>query len=276
MFSKKIAFLVGVVVLFFACAVLLSLNSRNPRQSHGIQRVAISIVSPFQKALVNTTEWVNGVWVHYFYLVNTAETNDSFRKELLGLEALKNENQELLLANDRLRKLLNFQDKIPYRFVSAEVIGKDPSAWIKTILIDKGLRDGVKQGMPVVVPAGAAGVVTEITQNYAKVSLIIDQNTGVDALVQRSRTRGVVRGMGPQLCQFAYALRKHDIHEGDTIVTSGMDQIFPKGIRIGQVSGVSKEEAGIFQQVEITPFVDFETIEEVIIIQLQLPLEPGL
>ena len=92
----------------------------------------------------------------------------------------------------------------------------------------------------------------------------------MDGLVQRTRARGIVQGVSEGNCTFRYALRKHDIQVGDTIVSSGLDGVFPKGLRVGRVSGVLKKDAGIFQEVEVVPFVDFETLEEVLVV-LNIP-----
>jgi rod shape-determining protein MreC len=124
----------------------------------------------------------------------------------------------------------------------------------------------VRVGLPVVVPEGIVGQVVEVTGRYAKVLLITDRMSGVDALVQRTRARGVVNGMGASFCSFSYALRRYDIAEGDVVVSSGLDRIYPKGLRIGEVEGVVRGHEGIFQDVRVRPFVDFERIEEVLIL----------
>ena len=106
----------------------------------------------------------------------------------------------------------------------------------------------------------------EVAAKYAKVLLIIDQNSAVDGLVQRTRSRGVIQGDPSGECNFKYVLRKHNVIMGDTVVSSGLDGVFPKGLRIGQVSEITKLNAGIFQEIIVTPYVDFEKLEEVLIV----------
>jgi rod shape-determining protein MreC len=146
------------------------------------------------------------------------------------------------------------------------VIGKDPSTWFKTVIVNKGVKDGATRGLPVVVSEGIVGQVVETAGGYAKVLLLVDQNSAVDGLVERTRARGVIRGGAGGKCLFDYALRKDDIRIGDIVISSGVDSVFPKGLRVGQISEIVKRNAGVFQDVIMTPFVDFEKLEEVIII----------
>ena len=150
--------------------------------------------------------------------------------------------------------------------LSAELIGRDPSPWFKTIIIDKGKADGIEKGFAVVVPEGIVGQIVHVSYHYSKVLLIIDSNSAVDALVQKTRARGVVKGEPTGLCFFDYVLRKHEINVGDTVVSSGLDGVYPKGLRIGHVSEVVRRKSDIFQEITVIPFVDFETLEEVLII----------
>jgi rod shape-determining protein MreC len=118
----------------------------------------------------------------------------------------------------------------------------------------------------VVISEGIAGLVTDVTYSYAKVLLIIDQNSAVDALIQRSRARGVIKGGFSNRCFLKYVLRKYDISIGDVVVSSGLDGVFPKGLRIGYVSSVVKQKAGIFQEITVMPYINFEELEEVLVL----------
>ena len=178
------------------------------------------------------------------------------------------------LSNLRLRELLEFKKEIPYHFLAAEVISRDPSIWFKTVIIDKGLADGIQKGFPVIIPDGIVGQIIDVGAHYAKVLLIVDRNSSVDALVQKTRARGLIKGGRAGRCLFKYVLRKHDISIGDIVISSGLDKVFPKGLRIGSVSEIIKLNSGIFQAVAITPYVDFERLEEVFVVA-SLP-HPGV
>lgn len=275
MFSPKAVKIIGLVVLVAATLLLLSLSSRRPYPGHGPGRVAISIVAPFQQLIVSTTRFSRRVWDHYFYLATVAQENDRLRKELHKASLQKNRLEETDLANRRLRRLLGLTRRIDRPMIAAEVVGKDPSPWFQSVLVSKGRSDGVARGMPVVGPEGVVGVVVEAAAHYAKVMLITDPNSAVDALIQDSRARGIIKGGTSGRCAFKYVLRKHDLRVGDKVVSSGMDGVFPKGLPIGRVNEIIKQDAGIFQQVTVTPIEDFERLEEVLVITPAISEEGG-
>lgn len=267
MVSKKMVIIVVVILLLFFNMTILTMTSRLDMSAPGgVERVFIPLVSPFQKAVIRSIRSIKNVWHNYFYLVSVARENSELKKALSISNEKNNLYRETELFNERLRGYFKFKDKIDYSVIAAEVIAKDSSAWFKTIIIDKGTEDGVKTGMPVVVPEGIAGQVVDAAAKYSKALLIIDRNSAVDALVQRTRARGIVKGESEDGCLFKYALRKHDIVKGDIIVSSGLDGVYPKGLRLGYVADVVKKDSGIFQDIEVEPFVDFEKLEEVLIV----------
>lgn len=266
MFSKKMVVIVGVILLIAINIIVLSINKRHGDLPYGIGRIAIYTIAPFQNAVTHSIRFVKNVWSQYFFLISAAKENENLKKALSYAIEENEKRNEIELTNYRLRKLLNFKKTIDHQVLPAEIVGKDPSPWYQAILIDKGKSDGVEKGQPVVIPEGIAGQVTEVLNNYSKVLLIIDQNSAVDALVQRTRARGVIKGDSTDRYLFKYVLRKHDVRVGDTIVSSGLDGVFPKGLRIGYVSEVVKPSSGIFQDVTVAPFIDFEKLEEVLVL----------
>jgi rod shape-determining protein MreC len=265
MFPKKMVMIVGVIILIAVNIIVLSVSNRR-YQSYGPGRIAISLIAPFQEAVSRSIRFVKDIWIHYFFLVETAKENDNYKKALSHSVERNNLYKELRLSNTRLRGLLDFQKTITNKVLAAEVIGKDPSPWFKTIMINKGKDDGVKKGSAVVIPEGIVGQVAEVSAHNSKVLLIIDPNSAVDALVQRSRARGIIKGGFADRCIFKYVLRKKGIAVGDTVVSSGLDGVFLKGLPVGQVSSVVKPNSGIFQEVTVIPCVDFEKLEEVLIV----------
>jgi len=265
MFSKKMVIIVGIVVLIAVNLIVLSVNSRR-YTTFGLERIAISFIAPFQELFTRTIRFTEDIWKHYFYLVTVSKENHALRERLNQAIGENNQFFETELANTRLRNLLNFQKTVLDRVIPAEVIAKDPSTWFKTVIIDKGSVDGLSKGLPVVMPQGIAGQVIEVSNHYAKVMLIIDRNSAVDALVQRTRARGLIKGESTAQCRLEYVLRKDDVRVGDIVVSSGLDGVYPKGLRIGQVSDLIDRDAEIFHEVLITPFVDFEKLEEVLVV----------
>jgi len=265
MFSKKMALIVGGIVLITVNVILLSITSKS-RSTLGVGRVGLSFVAPFQELVTRSVRFTRGVWEHYFFLVSVAQENNILKKMLNESIEKNNQWHEIELANTRLRNLLNFQKAPTNRVVAAEVIGKDPSGWFKTVVIDKGKAEGLQKGLPVVLPQGIVGQVIEVSSHYSKVMLVIDRNSAVDALVQRSRARGIIKGASADQCRFEFVLRKHDVQIGDTVISSGLDGVYPKGLRIGRVSDLSERKSDIFYDITVAPFVDYETLEEVLVI----------
>jgi rod shape-determining protein MreC len=265
MFSKKMVLIVGGIVLITVNVILLSITSKS-RSTLGVGRVGLSFVAPFQEIVSRSVRFARGVWKHYFLLVSVAQENEILKKMLN--ESIGNNNQwhEIELANTRLRNLLNFQKTPNNQVLAAEVIGKDPSGWFKTVIIDKGKAEGLQKGLPVVLPQGVVGQVIEVSSHYSKVMLIIDRNSAVDALVQRSRARGIIKGSSADQCRFEFVLRKHDVQIGDTVIASGLDGVYPKGLLIGRVSDLGGRKSDIFYDISVAPFVDYETLEEVLVI----------
>mmetsp|Transcript_21551 Transcript_21551/g.10012 ORF Transcript_21551/g.10012 Transcript_21551/m.10012 type:complete len:281 (-) Transcript_21551:1337-2179(-) len=269
MFTKKVIVIVSVVMLVVVSFIILSFSSRYRCASFGFGRnVIIYCAVPFQKAIIHTTRFVRDVWETYFYLVSVAKENKRLKKELKNAEAENHHFYETELLNKRLLRLLGFKKRLASPVVAAEVISRELSPWFKSIIIDKGEVDEIKKGLPVVVPEGIVGQITDVFYNHSKVLLLTDWNSAVDALIQRTRARGIVKGIGSSSeCVFKYSLRKQDIIEGDTVISSGLDKVFPKGLRIGQISSVVNGGSGIFQKVALTPYVDFEKFEEVLVLQ---------
>jgi len=199
-------------------------------------------------------------------LVNLKRENVALRRTVTELREENNLLREKAIANERLRNLLRFSKKIPRSMLPAQIIGIDPSSWFRTILIDKGTKHGVKRGVAVVSPEGIVGHVLQTSHHYGKVLLITDFNSSVDAVIQRSRAKGVVEGNGENLCRLKYASRTQDIQLGDKVVTSGLGGRYPKGLMIGKISKIEKKSYGLFQHAEIMLSADFTKLEEVFVI----------
>jgi rod shape-determining protein MreC len=185
---------------------------------------------------------------------------------LAKAEMEKSRYLESELAYQRLRKLLEMKSEVPHRMLPAKVVGLDPSGWFKTILINRGTRDGVSKGMAVITSGGIVGRIIGASRRHAKVLLIVDRSSAIDGLVQRTRSRGIVEGETSESCRFKYIVRKADIKIEDTVISSGLDGLFPKGLRVGAISEISKPSSGLFQEVKVRPFVDFTKLEEVLVV----------
>jgi rod shape-determining protein MreC len=174
--------------------------------------------------------------------------------------------RELGQENGRLKNLLNFKQKSPFRLIAARVIGRSPDSWSSSVIIDKGKYNGIKSGLVVISSQGLVGSVVEVSENTAKVLLINDPNQGVSAVVQRSRQEGLVNGtLGTNLIM-RYLPDDADIAVGDIVITSELSQIYPKGLLVGRILNLGREFSGLNRYAIVKPAVDLASIEELLVI----------
>jgi rod shape-determining protein MreC len=267
MFSKKTILIAGTIGLIALNIVVFSFHLLLTSSfGDSATRTAFFFISPVQELIHSTLNFTGDVWRHYFNLISVSRQNDELKCEV---EKLTQENQfcaELEIANSRLREYVDLKDQTPLKLIAAEVIAKDPSPWYQTLILNKGRSSGIDVNCPVILSAGVVGFVVAASPEYAKVLLIIDQNSSLDALIQRTRERCMVEGMNQHILKLNYVLRQMDVEVGDTVISSGFDGIYPKGLPIGRVSKIVHETSGLFKEIELEPFVDFSKIEEVMII----------
>lgn len=266
MFSRKLMLIGGIFAFVVVNIIVLFVSARYVSSSSASRGMGIAIVSPLQNAVTASIHSLRSMWMHYFFLVSTEKENGNLKKMLAKTIYDVHYCKETEIANDRFRKLLDFKNASKLQLLSAGVIGKDPSQWYKTLVIDKGISEGITKGLPVVVPEGIVGQVIDASNHYAKVLLIIDSNSAVDALVQQTRAHGIIKGDSDGLCLLNYVSRKEIVNIGDAVVSSGLDGVFAKGLLIGKVTDIIRNKSGIFQDIEVSPFVDFDKIEEVLVV----------
>lgn len=265
MFSKRFILVIVAVFIILGNLVFLAVGSQDGIAVGRFERLTIAMVAPFQRIVSTTVDAVQDVWTVYIASISAARENKVLQKALAQATADQNHYRELLLENERLRKFIHFKETESRIMVAAKVIARDPSPWFSTMMIDKGTDEGLLRGLPVVAAEGIVGQVVAVSSRYSRVLLITDRNSSVDALVQNTRARGIVQGDNTDTCFFDYTLRKEVVAIGDCIVASGLDQVFPKGLSIGRVVDVKKENSALFQHVKIKTSVDFNKLEEVLV-----------
>ena len=199
------------------------------------------------------------------YHKNMAQ-NEISRKENDLLRYKLNAMDELLIENGRLKNLLTLKQNVPYKVIAAGVLGRLPDNWSSGIIIDKGSLAGVRRGFIVVSYLGLVGRIIETSQYSSKIILINDPSLSVSAIIQRSRQEGLVSGTLGGTLIMKYLPKDADVKVDDTIITSGLTQIYPKGILIGTVVDVGEEFSGLSRYAIIKPSVSLTSIEEVLII----------
>jgi rod shape-determining protein MreC len=253
-------FFIGLIIF------LLSYGSGKISPWGPTGQLVIDITAPFQNLIAKMSGAVEGFWLNYFQLINVREENAQLKA---AVDSLKMENSrylEMLSGHKSLEKLLQFKQSMNEPSLAARVIGLDPTGWFKSVIIDKGEDEGVRLDMSVVNANGIVGRVVSVSPNYAKVLLIIDQNSAVDCLVQRSRERGIAVGLSTDICKLNYVQKSGDIAVGDIIVSSGLADIFPKGLPVGEVLNIKDVPGELFKDIDIRPAVDFAKLEVVLLI----------
>lgn len=260
------------VLLIFLSLAFLSSNLRRSKSWNPSIKILIEVVAPVQKFIKNSENFTEELWNKYFDLINTHEENKRLKAQIDRLMMENSQYREMLATQKRLQKLLSFKNNTKLPEVAAQVIGRDPTGWFRSIIVDKGENSGIKPNMPVVQAEGVVGQVVSISYNYSKVLLLIDQNSAVDCIIQRSRDSGIVKGLTSKVCTMDYVLKTSDVRVGDTVITSGMDRVFPKGIPVGKVIEVKDKPGELFKDVKVKPSVDFSKLEEVLILKKEDPL----
>jgi len=251
---------------FLLCSLaLLSVNARHPGRIDPLGRAFLEVMAPFQRVTSTVVGRSADLWHAYVGLVGVARENGRLRGRLHDLERHATEQSELELMNRRLKRLLALQRRLPATTVSAEITGRDATAWFESLTLNKGERDGIQAGMPVLAPEGVVGLISKTSPHASRVLLLTDPNSGVDVLVQRTRVRGIVSGLLEKGAILKYVKRADDVQAGDRLVTSGLDGIFPKGVSVGRVARVSRKDRGLFLYAEVTPTADASRIEEVLV-----------
>lgn len=192
---------------------------------------------------------------------------EDMRKNIAVLELENQTLKEIELENERLRELLSLRKRQSGFPIAAQVIGRGNNLWSHTLIIDKGMADSIRKGMAVITVKGLVGKIHEVYDSYSSVLIISDKRFKVAVRLQASRTEGIFSGSGSRGGTIEYVSTANPIKEGEVVVTSGLDSLFPTGLSIGYVSGVSKTDRKLFQDIEAIPFVDSMRVEEVIILR---------
>ncbi len=266
-YLKQYQFYITLFLFILIPVIAIDTSTRSPRDYRFYDRGIISLTSPVQGSLTWALEKIASGFENYIYLWHTHQDNlallDENRKLLNSIANLREIQQE----NIRLKKLLQFEETFKLETVVARVIAKDVSSEFRSIRINRGEDSGIKRNMAVLTDEGIVGRVLRTTPKTSDIVTVLDLYSAVDAIVERSRARGVIEGLTDDTCQLKYALRTDDIKPGDFLISSGLGGIFPKGVPVGTVSKVNRQPYGITQEVEVKPSVDFSKLEEVLVVK---------
>jgi rod shape-determining protein MreC len=235
-------------------------------QEHGfLPGVLIEIAAPVQKVLSLPAELARSGWGRYVALRGVRDDNERLAARVAQLEEENLQYREALVESGRLQRIAEMRADFETPMRPSQVVGQDVSPWFRSVLVDRGGEDGVRSGMPVVTESGVVGLVTASSPHAGRAMLLLDAQSAVDALVQRSRARGIVRGEGTDRLRFEFFVRGDDVQVGDVVITSGFGGVYPKGLRIGEVVEVQADGERLLQSAIVKPAVDFGRLEQVFV-----------
>lgn len=260
----------GALLVFIFLSVFLyifSLNFRPPDKMDVLQRFVVESISPLIKAVGKVSSYVEDTIKEYVWLRQVRHENEAFKGQVAKLEQKVTDFHEAYVENLRLRRLLDFKTTLQAETLAAQVVLHDMTGWFQTLIVDKGFKDQIAPDMAVVNDEGVVGRVLDVSDRYARILLITDPGSAVDAIIQRNRVRGVLGGKDANGCILKFVRGNLDVQVGDLIISSGKDGIFPKGLRLGIVQGTIKDPVDLFQKIEVKPVVRLSALEEVLIIK---------
>jgi rod shape-determining protein MreC len=233
------------------------------------ERTALSVFSPVQNALSSVADGVRGAWSSFVDLRGVGQENEQLKRRLREAEMQLLSQRAAVEENARLRVFLDLKPRLPMPTILADVVARNASPWFKTIAIDKGAVNGVFRGATVLSPSGVLGRVINVSQTSASVQLLVDRDSGAAVLTEKGRVDGIVSGYqddtdGSPLLLMKYVPSLAAVTPGEVVVTSGLDQLFEKGLVVGTVLRVA-EPVGLFKDVWVRPSASPAFAEQVFV-----------
>ncbi len=267
----------GVLVALLVVALAITTLWYREGENGPVHRLRAGVhaaAAPFSAAGEFVTRPVRGVFAWASDLGVSRSQLETLRTQNAELRQRVAELEEARLENERLKLLVGFVDANKLDAVGARVIGRPTNSWERTITIDRGSADGVKVAMPVIAPQGLLGQTIAVTKHTAQVRLITDPRSGVASMLQSTRAEGVVKGSLEGKVSMDFVSREATVNAGDVVITSGLGGVYPKGLLIGEVTGVVNAPSGLYQDIAVDPAADLSGLEEVVVLVGAAPQAP--
>ena len=228
-------------------------------------QLTLDFIGPLQGTITKTFSGLVSLKNDYVTLQNVRTENKQLQAQIDKYLTELGEYREGYSTYRHLQEVLALKDKLTFKPITARVVGKEPAYWYQTIVVDRGKKDDILEGMIALAPGGVVGQVMHAADNYCKILLANAPSSAIDAMVQKNRTRGILKGAGEKGFVFQYVLKTADVDVGDYIVTAGIGGVFPAGIPLGKISKIEKKQRGMFQEIEVEPHIDFQKLEYVLL-----------
>ena len=262
---RNLTILVGVLFLQVLGLAVQVKRSGESEHTRLIRIWAVDTITPFERVLVWAQNSSTSLWHNYFYLRGVRAENRQLKQQIEEMRLEQVRLSEDAEQAHRLRQLLAFRETFIAKPVPAQVIGSGGSDLSRIVYIDKGTNDGIKRDFAVITANGIVGKVLEVFPSVSQVLLINDQTSGVGAMLEKSRLQGVLKGTPDGDVVLQRVMSDEKVVPGDTVISSGGDRIFPKGLPIGTVSKVSPGKE-MFLNIQVKPAADLNRLEEVLVV----------
>ncbi|HKX06285.1 MAG TPA: rod shape-determining protein MreC [Methylomirabilota bacterium] len=255
-----------LLAVLLVSLLLLTVQTRGGGTGRAGELVTIA-VTPVQSLLVRIHRGALNLWANYVDWKSVRRDNATLREENEHLRVQALQAGETREENARLRRLLVLKDRLPLATLAGEVIGREAGGWVRSLTVNRGRGDGISQQTPVIVPDGLVGRVVQVHRAAAVIQLLNDPASTVGAVVQRTRTAGLVEGDAGGTVRFKFMARDGaSVAPGDLVVTSGLGTLFPKGLPVGRVVKIEDKGSALFHFAVLAPAVDFSRVEEVLLV----------
>jgi rod shape-determining protein MreC len=237
-----------------------------------LESATFSAFAEVQRAASAAINGARGVWSDYVALRGVRRENEALRRDLAQAQVETQQQRALADRTRSLERILDLSNTIELKTTAAQIIGSAATPDFRTVTIDKGTLHGVHTDMAVLAPGGVVGRVVVAGRRASRVQLLIDRNAAAGALIERSRAQGVVVGAADDRMRLDYVSEVSDVAVGDSVVTSGIDGIYPKGFVVGRVDAVEKNGPA-YRVISVRPTVSFSTLEDVLVVLTPTPAE---
>jgi rod shape-determining protein MreC len=259
-----------LAALLLSQVVLMSTNARHPDSEQSVLRIwLVTAFAPVVRVADSILSSVKGTGASYVDVRHAREENLELREKVDQLTAERNNALERAAELDRLRTQLALPPRPQYRELAANVISRDASLWFRRLTIDRGTLDGVKRDMPVSTAGGIVGRVISVGPNFAMVQVITDKHAGVGAMLQASRAMGEIRGLDNDRCELKNISTSEKVEVGESVVTTGLDRIYPKGLLVGTVERIEADPNAPWHKIVVKLAAPVDRAEHVLVLLVE-------
>jgi rod shape-determining protein MreC len=259
-----------LAALLLTQVVLMSTNARHPDSEQSVLRVwMVTAFAPVVRVGNVMLSSITGAGASYIDVRHAREENIELRERVDQLTAERNNALERAAELDLLRTKLALPTRPQYRELAANVISRDASLWFRRLTIDRGTLNGVRRDMPVTTAGGIVGRIISVGPNFAMVQVITDKHAGVGAMLQASRAMGEIRGLEKDRTELRNISTSEKVEVGESVVTTGLDRIYPKGLLVGTVESIEADPNAPWHKIVVKPAAPVDRVEHVLVLLVE-------